>query len=74
MMQKYPPTSKFVRAVSILTGYFIKATGPTSCVFTYLSQADPKGRSTNTLLSPRTCFTRRCLQLEIFSSFLSPQV
>eukprot|EP00066_Takifugu_rubripes_P005881 XP_003970238.1 PREDICTED: PCTP-like protein [Takifugu rubripes] len=40
---KYPPTSKFVRAVSILTGYFIKATGPTSCVFTYLSQADPKG-------------------------------
>lgn len=43
MMQKYPPTSKFVRAVSILTGYFIKATGPTSCIFTYLSQADPKG-------------------------------
>lgn len=74
MMQKYPPTSKFVRAVSILTGYFIKATGPTSCIFTYLSQADPKGQSTNTPLSSRTCFTWRFLQIYIFSSFVSPQV
>ncbi|KAM9356561.1 START domain containing 14 [Symphorus nematophorus] len=40
---KYPPRSSLVRAVSILTGYFIKATGPNSCTFTYLSQADPKG-------------------------------
>nr|XP_046261219.1 START domain containing 14 [Scatophagus argus] len=39
----YPPRSNLVRAVSILTGYFIKATGPNSCTFIYLSQADPKG-------------------------------
>ncbi|XP_070693051.1 START domain containing 14 [Pempheris klunzingeri] len=40
---KYPPQSDFVRAISILTGYFIKSTGPNSCTFIYLSQADPKG-------------------------------
>ncbi|KAM4732441.1 START domain containing 14 [Anableps anableps] len=39
----HPPQSNLVRAVSLLTGYFIKATGPNSCTFTYLSQADPKG-------------------------------
>ncbi|XP_014189771.1 START domain containing 14 [Haplochromis burtoni] len=40
---KFPPRSNLVRAVSIQTGYYIKATGPNSCIFTYLSQADPKG-------------------------------
>ncbi|XP_076595033.1 START domain containing 14 [Chaetodon auriga] len=40
---KYPPRSSLVRAVSILTGYYIKPTGPNSCTFIYLSQADPKG-------------------------------
>uniref|UniRef100_A0A3Q4AEL9 START domain-containing protein n=1 Tax=Mola mola TaxID=94237 RepID=A0A3Q4AEL9_MOLML len=40
---KHPPCSNFVRAVSILTGYLIKSTGPSSCTFIYLSQADPKG-------------------------------
>lgn len=40
---KYPPRTNLVRAVSILTGYLIKSTGPDSCSFTYLSQADPKG-------------------------------
>lgn len=40
---KYPPTKDLVRAVSMLTGYFIKPTGPNSCTFIYLSQADPKG-------------------------------
>ncbi|XP_056295729.1 START domain containing 14 [Pseudoliparis swirei] len=40
---KYPPRSDLVRAISILTGYFIKHTGPNSCTFIYLSQADPKG-------------------------------
>ncbi|XP_077956732.1 START domain containing 14 [Gasterosteus aculeatus] len=40
---KYPPCTGFVRAISILTGYFIKPTGPNSCTFIYLSQADPKG-------------------------------
>lgn len=49
-LQKYPPRSKIVRAVSILTGYLIKPIGPNSCTFTYLSQADPKGK-TNTIFS-----------------------
>ncbi|XP_072251586.1 START domain containing 14 [Leuresthes tenuis] len=40
---KHPPHSHLVRAISILTGYFIKSTGPKSCTFIYLSQADPKG-------------------------------
>ncbi|XP_056456527.1 START domain containing 14 [Gadus chalcogrammus] len=40
---KYPPRNGLVRAISILTGYLIKPTGPNSCSFTYLSQADPKG-------------------------------
>ncbi|KAK2848969.1 hypothetical protein Q5P01_008803 [Channa striata] len=40
---KHPPRSDRVRAISVLTGYFIKPTGPKSCVFIYLSQADPKG-------------------------------
>ncbi|KAF5895385.1 ras-related protein Rab-41 isoform X1, partial [Clarias magur] len=40
---KYPPRKDLVRAVSILTGYLVKPTGPNSCTFIYLSQADPKG-------------------------------
>ncbi|KAI9514655.1 hypothetical protein NQZ68_031542 [Dissostichus eleginoides] len=40
---KYPPRSDLVRAISVLTGYFIKPIGPNSCTFIYLSQADPKG-------------------------------
>ncbi|XP_076148645.1 START domain containing 14 [Alosa pseudoharengus] len=40
---KYPPHKDLVRAVSVLTGYLIVSTGPNSCLFTYLSQADPKG-------------------------------
>lgn len=32
-----------MRAVSLLTGYLLKPTGPNSCTFTYLSQADPRG-------------------------------
>ncbi|KAM9850356.1 START domain containing 14 [Aulostomus maculatus] len=40
---KFPPRSDLVRAISILTGYYIKPTGPNSCIFMYLSQADPKG-------------------------------
>ncbi|CAJ1058800.1 LOW QUALITY PROTEIN: START domain containing 14 [Xyrichtys novacula] len=39
----HPPRSNFVRAISILTGYLIRPTGPNSCIFIYLSQADPKG-------------------------------
>ncbi|XP_068596367.1 START domain containing 14 [Brachionichthys hirsutus] len=40
---KHPPKTDLVRAVSILTGYYVKSTGPNACIFTYLSQADPKG-------------------------------
>uniref|UniRef100_A0A673Z794 START domain-containing protein 10 n=2 Tax=Salmo trutta TaxID=8032 RepID=A0A673Z794_SALTR len=40
---KYPPRKDLVRAISLLTGYLVKAVGPNSCSFTYLSQADPKG-------------------------------
>ncbi|XP_019726768.1 START domain containing 14 [Hippocampus comes] len=40
---KFPPRTNMVRAVSILTGYYIEPTGPNSCNFIYLSQADPKG-------------------------------
>ncbi|KAJ8255103.1 hypothetical protein GJAV_G00200950 [Gymnothorax javanicus] len=40
---KFPPRKDLVRAISILTGYMVKSTGPNSCIFTYLSQADPKG-------------------------------
>ncbi|KAM9511696.1 START domain-containing protein 10-like [Salvelinus alpinus] len=40
---KYPPKKDLVRAMSLLTGYLVKAIGPNSCSFTYLSQADPKG-------------------------------
>lgn len=49
-LQKYPPCTGFVRAISILTGYFIKPTGPNSCTFIYLSQADPKGTTKITVL------------------------
>ncbi|XP_028272430.1 START domain containing 14 [Parambassis ranga] len=40
---KYSPRSDLVRAISLLTGYYIQPTGPNSCTFIYLSQADPKG-------------------------------
>ncbi|XP_018589345.1 START domain containing 14 [Scleropages formosus] len=40
---KFPPRKDLVRAVSVITGYMLKVTGPSSCIFTYLSQADPKG-------------------------------
>lgn len=61
-LQKYPPGKKLVRAVSILTGYLIQATGPNSCKFTYLSQADPKGE-------PATCADAVTLLLNIFYFF-----
>lgn len=32
-----------VRAVSILTGYWIQGKGATNCALTYLAQVDPKG-------------------------------
>ncbi|GLD74942.1 PCTP-like protein [Lates japonicus] len=63
---KYPPRSDLVRAISILTGYFIKPIGPNSCTFIYLSQADPKGslpkwvvNKASQVLAPRVM---RCVQ------------
>ncbi|XP_029463117.1 START domain-containing protein 10-like [Rhinatrema bivittatum] len=40
---EYPPRKDLVRAVSLLAGYLITTTGPSSCVLTYLAQVDPKG-------------------------------
>ncbi|KAJ7337993.1 hypothetical protein JRQ81_010519 [Phrynocephalus forsythii] len=40
---KYPPRKDFVRAVSLQTGYLIKATGKSGCILYYLTQVDPRG-------------------------------
>ncbi|XP_019376671.1 PREDICTED: PCTP-like protein [Gavialis gangeticus] len=40
---QYPPRKDLVRAVSVLAGYLVHPTGPTSCTLTYLAQVDPKG-------------------------------
>ncbi|XP_010287489.1 PREDICTED: PCTP-like protein, partial [Phaethon lepturus] len=40
---KYPPRKDFVRAVSLQTGYLIKANGAGACVLYYLTQVDPRG-------------------------------
>lgn len=42
-LQKYPPRKDFVRAVSLQTGYLIKATGNSGCILYYLTQVDPRG-------------------------------
>lgn len=41
--QKYPPRKDFVRAVSLQTGYLIKANGDGACILYYLTQVDPRG-------------------------------
>ncbi|NXI06001.1 STA10 protein, partial [Pachycephala philippinensis] len=40
---KYPPRKDFVRAVSLQTGYLIKANGDGACTLYYLTQVDPRG-------------------------------
>uniref|UniRef100_A0A672UM36 START domain-containing protein n=1 Tax=Strigops habroptila TaxID=2489341 RepID=A0A672UM36_STRHB len=40
---KYPPRKDFVRAVSLQTGYLIKANGTGACILYYLTQVDPRG-------------------------------
>lgn len=71
----HPPRSSLVRAVSILTGYFIKPTGPNSCTFIYLSQADPKGKTiTNAILFSlfeNCCIFRVFFFKQSFISFAS---
>ena len=42
-LQKYPPRKDFVRAVSLQTGYLIKANGAGACILYYLTQVDPRG-------------------------------
>lgn len=42
-LQKYPPRKDFVRAVSLQTGYLIKANGASGCILYYLTQVDPRG-------------------------------
>ncbi|EOA96334.1 PCTP-like protein, partial [Anas platyrhynchos] len=42
-LQKFPPRKDFVRAVSLQTGYLIKANGTSACVLYYLTQVDPRG-------------------------------
>lgn len=44
-LQKFPPRKDFVRAVSLQTGYLIKANGTGACVLYYLTQVDPRGES-----------------------------
>ena len=34
-----------VRAISIVTGYLIRPTGPNSSEFIYLTQFDPRGKT-----------------------------
>ncbi|KAM9375600.1 START domain containing 14 [Pholidichthys leucotaenia] len=51
---KWPPTKEYVRAVSILTGYYVKSTGPNSCIFIYLSHADPRGSVPKVLVNIAT--------------------
>ncbi|XP_015262666.1 PREDICTED: PCTP-like protein [Gekko japonicus] len=40
---KYPPRKDFVRAVSLQTGYLIKAAGSRGSILYYLTQVDPRG-------------------------------
>ncbi|XP_043377264.1 START domain-containing protein 10 isoform X2 [Chelonia mydas] len=40
---KYPPRKDFVRAVSLQTGYLVRANGPHGCTLYYLTQVDPRG-------------------------------
>uniref|UniRef100_A0A8C6SP09 StAR-related lipid transfer (START) domain containing 15 n=1 Tax=Neogobius melanostomus TaxID=47308 RepID=A0A8C6SP09_9GOBI len=40
---QHPPKKDYVRAVSLLTGYLIQSTGPSSSTLYYLTQVDPKG-------------------------------
>lgn len=42
-LQKYPPRKDCVRAVSLQTGYLIKATDKSGCILYYLTQVDPRG-------------------------------
>uniref|UniRef100_H2ZF71 START domain-containing protein 10 n=1 Tax=Ciona savignyi TaxID=51511 RepID=H2ZF71_CIOSA len=39
----YPPKSNMVRAISLVTGYLIRPTGPNSADFLYLTHFDPRG-------------------------------
>eukprot|EP00047_Mylnosiga_fluctuans_P001961 m.222574 g.222574 ORF g.222574 m.222574 type:complete len:295 (+) comp10788_c0_seq1:34-918(+) len=53
VLKELPPRPKIIRAVSFLTGYHARAT-PTGCHFTYLTQADVKGKLPKWLVNVAT--------------------
>ncbi|NXR90080.1 STA10 protein, partial [Hypocryptadius cinnamomeus] len=50
---KYPPRKDFVRAVSLQTGYLIKANGDGACILYYLTQVDPRAQGAPAPLCPQ---------------------
>lgn len=53
-LQKYPPRKDFVRAVSLQTGYLIKANGTGACILYYLTQVDPRGECQRAPMHPES--------------------
>lgn len=51
--QQHPPKKDFVRAVSLLTGYFVQSGGAAGSSLYYLSQLDPRGERNRIPLSSR---------------------
>ncbi|VDM15888.1 unnamed protein product [Hydatigera taeniaeformis] len=39
-----PPRKEYVRAISYLSGYIVRRTGPNSCFFGFVTQSDPRGK------------------------------
>nr|CDS27925.2 PCTP protein [Hymenolepis microstoma] len=39
-----PPKKEYVRAISYLSGYIVRNTGPNSCFFGFVTQSDPRGK------------------------------
>ncbi|VDL42656.1 unnamed protein product [Hymenolepis diminuta] len=39
-----PPKKEYVRAISYLSGYIVRKTGPSSCFFGFVTQSDPRGK------------------------------
>ncbi|XP_058052594.1 START domain-containing protein 10-like isoform X2 [Ahaetulla prasina] len=60
--QKYPPRKDLVRAVSLLAGYLVQPTGPSSCCLTYLAQVDPKAYEENVQSLPEISFLEAATQ------------
>ncbi|CDS40317.1 PCTP protein [Echinococcus multilocularis] len=39
-----PPRKEYVRAISYLSGYIVRKSGPDSCFFGFVTQSDPRGK------------------------------